>query len=211
MDDQLAKRFYENNILDRVKTNEDNISLLQSLYSQTGGAALINIIYPVGIVITLGVATDPAELLGVGTWTAIAGRVIVGIDGTQTEFDALDETGGSKTHTLTTAQIPAHTHVQNAHTHVQNSHNHTQDAHQHATWSTNTYIQALAGATAGQSFSSAGGAVPIALQTGLTTATNQAATAVNQNATAVNQDAGGGGSHNNLQPYIVKYVWQRTA
>ena len=24
-------------------------------------------------------------------------------------------------------------------------------------------------------------------------------------------NTGGGGSHNNLQPYIVKYVWQRTA
>ena len=35
------------------------------------------------------------------------------------------------------------------------------------------------------------------------TATNQVATAVNQNATAVNQNAGGGGAHNNLQPYIV--------
>jgi hypothetical protein len=29
--------------------------------------------------------------------------------------------------------------------------------------------------------------------------------------TATNQNTGGGGAHNNLQPYIVKYMWQRTA
>jgi microcystin-dependent protein len=36
-----------------------------------------------------------------------------------------------------------------------------------------------------------------------TTATNQNATATNQNATATNQNTGGGGAHNNLQPYLV--------
>jgi len=40
----------------------------------------------------------------------LKGRVPVGLDAAQTEFDALGETGGAKTHTLTTAQIPSHTH-----------------------------------------------------------------------------------------------------
>ena len=43
------------------------------------------------------------------------------------------------------------------------------------------------------------------------TATNQAATATNQAATATNQNTGGGGAHNNLQPYIVIKAWKRTA
>lgn len=68
-------------------------------------ANLMALIYPIGFVITLGVSTNPGTLLGVGTWTAIAGRVIVGIDAGQTEFDTLDETGGSKTANL------AHTHT----------------------------------------------------------------------------------------------------
>lgn len=38
------------------------------------------------------------------------GRVPVGYDSGQTEFDAIGETGGAKTHTLTSAQIPAHVH-----------------------------------------------------------------------------------------------------
>lgn len=54
---------------------------------------------------------------GVGNGTTtfnvpnFAGRVIVGYDSAQTEFDTLGETGGSKTHTLTTAQIPSHAHL----------------------------------------------------------------------------------------------------
>jgi len=44
---------------------------------------------------------------------------------------ALNTVGGSETHTLTTAELAAHTHLQNAHTHVQDAHNHLQDAHNH--------------------------------------------------------------------------------
>ena len=35
------------------------------------------------------------------------------------------------------------------------------------------------------------------------TAVNQGTVAVNNNATATNQNTGGGGAHNNLQPYLV--------
>lgn len=38
------------------------------------------------------------------------GRVGVGLDSTQAEFDVLGEVGGAKTHTLTTAQMPSHNH-----------------------------------------------------------------------------------------------------
>jgi microcystin-dependent protein len=38
------------------------------------------------------------------------GRVLVGRDAGQTEFDTLGETGGAKTHTLTVDEMPAHRH-----------------------------------------------------------------------------------------------------
>ncbi|UOW93316.1 minor tail protein [Microbacterium phage Yasuo] len=38
------------------------------------------------------------------------GRALVGIDTAQTEFNVLGKTGGAKTHTLTEAQLPSHTH-----------------------------------------------------------------------------------------------------
>jgi hypothetical protein len=69
--------------------------------------------YPVGsIYMNAGVATNPSTLLGFGTWTAFgAGKVVVGIDvGGDADFDTLEETGGAKTHTLTEAEMPAHTH-----------------------------------------------------------------------------------------------------
>lgn len=43
----------------------------------------------------------------------LKGRVAVGRDNTQTEFDTLGETGGAKTHTLTESEMPSHTHTLN--------------------------------------------------------------------------------------------------
>lgn len=68
---------------------------------------LITEAFPVGSVFISVVSTNPATLLGYGTWASFgAGRVMVGLDAGQTEFDTVEETGGAKTHTLTQAQIP---------------------------------------------------------------------------------------------------------
>ena len=68
--------------------------------------------YPVGsIYINASVSTNPATLLGFGTWSAFgAGRTLVGIDSGDTEFNTLGKTGGAKTHTLTTAELATHAH-----------------------------------------------------------------------------------------------------
>jgi hypothetical protein len=101
-----------------VYTDEDDndIQLTKagviSFASTANKVALMNLVYPVGSVVTLGVSTNPNTLYGVGTWTAIQGRVVVGLNAGDTEFDTLNETGGAKTVTLTGAQsgVPAHTH-----------------------------------------------------------------------------------------------------
>ena len=123
---------------------------------------MLETIYPVGsIYINAGVATNPGTLLGFGTWTAFGtGRTIVGVDSSDTDFDAVRETGGSKTHTLTVAELPAHTHT-------------------------------------AQGDASAGG--------------SGVAGNANSSATYNTGSTGGGGAHNNLQPYITAYMWRRTA
>ena len=65
-------------------------------------------LYPVGsIYINASVATNPATLLGFGTWTAFgAGRVMVGIDSGNTLMDTVEETGGSANSSLV-----SHTHT----------------------------------------------------------------------------------------------------
>ena len=76
---------------------------------------ILGYVYPVGsIYVNATNSTNPGTLLGFGTWVAFGqGRVMVGFDSGQTEFDAAEETGGAKTHTLTTAEMPAHTHNSN--------------------------------------------------------------------------------------------------
>ena len=78
--------------------------------------------FPVGAVFLSVVATDPATLLGYGSWVAFgAGRMLVGVDAGDPDFALAEETGGAKTHTLTEAQLPAHTHAVSdpGHNHVE--------------------------------------------------------------------------------------------
>lgn len=61
------------------------------------------------------------------------GRVPVGRNAAEAEFDVLGETGGFKTVTLTQAQMPVHVHgiTDPTHNHGQTTHAHGNDAHDH--------------------------------------------------------------------------------
>lgn len=68
-------------------------------------------LYPIGSIYLSANGTNPATLFGFGTWQAWgAGRVPVGVDASQTEFDAAEKTGGEKVHTLTISEMPEHNH-----------------------------------------------------------------------------------------------------
>jgi len=82
-------------------------------------------IHPVGSIYLSVVDTNPALLFG-GTWTEWGkGRVLVGVDENQTEFDTVEKTGGAKTHALTTSEMPSHTHTGPSHTHNLSNHTHS--------------------------------------------------------------------------------------
>ena len=49
-----------------------------------------------------------------GTWERFGnGRVLVGVDESDSDFNTPNKTGGEKTHTLTVDEIPSHSHGQN--------------------------------------------------------------------------------------------------
>lgn len=128
------------------------------------------------------------------------GRVIVGADnmggsaasrmttaGSGVDGVTLGASGGAQTHTLTTAQLASHTHIQNSHTHTVNDpgHIHTLTANSNGA-GPGTFISGNA--------------------TNVTTNynTNSSATGVSINAaTATNQTAGSDNAHNNTQPSLV--------
>lgn len=67
--------------------------------------------YYVGKIIFDTANVNPATYLGFGTWVLWgAGKVPVGVDTADTDFSTVEKTGGEKTHTLTTNEIPKHKH-----------------------------------------------------------------------------------------------------
>lgn len=77
-------------------------------YKDDGGSErILTEAWPIGSVFTSVVSTDPADLLGFGTWSQIAqGRMLVGQNSGDTDFDTAEETGGSKTQFFTTNIAP---------------------------------------------------------------------------------------------------------
>lgn len=68
--------------------------------------AVFDFVYPVGSIYMSVSNVNPSLLFG-GTWVAWgAGCVPVGVDPNDSDFDTVEATGGEKTHTLTTAELP---------------------------------------------------------------------------------------------------------
>ena len=150
--------------------------------------AAMQAVYPVGSVyINAGVTTNPATLLGFGTWVAFgAGRVMVGLNGSDTLFDSLEETGGSKdavvvshNHTGTTAANGAHVHTM---------------VFQH-----NQYDHGITGNVGDN-----GGLND-------TRTSGSMSTEGNHSHTFTTDSTGSSGTNANLQPYITVAMWKRTA
>jgi len=73
-------------------------------------------LWPIGSVFLSVVSTNPNTLLGFGTWSRIAdGQFLVGFKTADADFDPVENTGGSKTHTHdvdvanTTSGVPSGT------------------------------------------------------------------------------------------------------
>lgn len=173
----------------------------------TALAALVgNLLYPVGSIYTnSSVSTNPATLLGFGTWTAFgAGRVMVGFNSGNTLFDTAEETGGSYD-----AITVAHTHTGTTGG-QSNTHNHTitDPGHSHGVPTVYEF-----------NFNSGPDVVNTSTTASLNTSTSTATTGItgtnnasaDHNHTFTTNSTGSSGTNANIQPYITVYMWKRTA
>ena len=168
----------------------NNTTLATTAFVQSA----LQLLYPVGSIYTATVSTNPASLFGFGTWTAFgAGRVLIGNGGGY----SAGATGGSADAVLV-------------------SHNHTASSSSSSSSSvsdpghTHTYSQST--------FFGAPGPIENGGEwrvTNASTATGSAATGISvstSTSTSTSVSTEGVSSTNaNLQPYVVVYMWNRTA
>lgn len=139
--------------------------------------------FPVGAVFIAVVSTNPNTLLGYGTWSQIAaGRVLVGQDAGDADFDIAEETGGAKT----ASGVVTHTHPV------------TDPGHTHLTQRYPTATGSLSGFTIDTSMSGTLADNTLPTKSGTTGITTAA-------------PAGAVASISVVQPYFVIYCWKRTA
>ena len=163
--------------------------------------------YPIGSIYMSTNSTDPGTLFG-GTWQALnEGRVLIGASASH----PAGETGGEETHTLTTREMPSHSH--SGSTGSAGSHNHSGSAtssgdHKHditygsgETYSTMPQYDSYGTYRSTMYTSSAG--------------SHSHSVSINSNGshshTVTINSTGGGQAHNNMQPYLSVYMWKRTA
>lgn len=139
---------------------------------------------------------------------SLKGKVPVGIDAAQTEFDVRGETGGAKTVALVTGEMPAHTHATGTHAHSGTSgnqnanHNHTMSG---STTTNGSHQHNADGGVAGTTLT----------ETGFYTQPtgNQSANhghSIPTEGAMTTDSKGSGTAHANLQPYIALHYIVKT-
>lgn len=89
--------------------------------------SLVNLLFPIGQIIIKGDNEDYSDWLGFSWERTAVGKVLVGLDTTDTDFNAIGKIGGEKTHILTVDEMPSHTHG------VPQAHPYNSDATEHYT------------------------------------------------------------------------------
>jgi hypothetical protein len=151
--------------------------------------ATLSAVYPVGSIYTNATNnTNPATLLGFGTWSAFgAGRMMVGFNSSDPLFDSAEETGGNKN-----AIVVSHTHV--ATTNTIGAHSHTVTTNNQG---------------AGDNHRTSGFSARSSASDGsFTPSTNSAG---DHSHTVTVASTGSSGTNANLPPYITVYLWKRVA
>ena len=155
-------------------------------------AQILDMVYPVGSIYLSTNATNPTVLFG-GTWKAYAqGRVLIGAGtGTDSRSEkktfAAGDTGGEYNHQLTVGELATH-------------------SHSASSSSTGAHSHGAAGNRGWDGTSKFG----FSDQTN-TSATLNTNSSGSHSHTITVKNTGSNAAHNNMQPYLTVYIWQRTA
>ena len=163
-------------------TGDNSTKIATTAFVQS--ALPLSTIYPVGSIYMNTSSTSPATLFGFGTWAALAaGQMLLGAGGGYTA----GTTGGSATTTIGLTNLPAH------------DHSITDKAHNH-TYQIPTGLQPQSGSSTN-------------VYTSTTTANtgNQYTGITYTNTTQGNNSAFANTAMTTISPYLVVYMWQRTA
>jgi hypothetical protein len=172
---------------------------------------LLPYIYPVGCIYFSTNSTNPATSLGFGTWAAFgAGRVPVGFDSGDADFDTDEETGGSKTQVSNVTVGTQPTFTVNSHTHPLSRTNGWAEATVTSGGNVDGLNTTATTYTATRRVAGTGSVISASTSTGLglggaTDATSGTATTRTADVSLTNN------STSVLQPYIVVRMWKRTA
>lgn len=160
--------------LDNFKKNTDNFP-----------NQILEKVFPIGATYITQEEVNPSSILEFGTWERLKGKVTVGLDEEEEQFNEIGKEGGEKTHTLTNGEMPKH-------------------GHSSAVINPNNAGHEAAAYGYEYTSSSNGVAIPLANTVGKTTKGWISSTLSNYQ--------GNNQSHNNLQPYrVVGYMWIRIA
>ena len=193
--------------------------------------------FPVGAIYMSTTSANPSTFWTGTTWQAFAtGKTIIGIDTSDTDFNSVNKTGGSKEVVLTIPNLPIHNHTvgDNTHTHsmngvgdhshILNDHAHYLPPHQHGSGWGEINQTGYWGNWPGKNFRGSSSTdwdnnmfltSPVDQWTNGAGAVGMSGSGAHShtiNATTHSHTLSNTGSntaHSNLQPYIVTYIWKR--
>lgn len=193
--------------LDQVDNTSDTdkpVSTAVTAAIASAVSAALLAAHPIGSIYMSADSTNPASLFG-GAWAPWGqGRVPVSVNTSETEFNAVEKTGGVKTNTLDTANLPSHTHSIPSHSHSTSNHKHDLEA------GFNTRQNLTTGGSTQYvySWSFTGSGNNVTMRSGSSANAGSGSTG---NWSGTTGSRGSGTPVDNLQPYITCYMWKRVS
>ena len=175
----------------KVSEKDKTLEIADSWELEVHGKKLIDYIYPIGSIYLSVNSTSPATLFG-GSWTQLKDRFLLGAGSTYSS----GATGGAATHKLSVVEMPSHAHDTPFFNNMTNNGEMKSD-----------FIGVFGkGVTASQALKDTGQTSTMEMWW-----INQTNTAEGNEWAYLTSAKGSGSAHNNMPPYLVVYMWKRTA